>query len=98
MPTNWSNKMKVMNLQCHACGFTKPEGHFNEAEFLCESCYIEKFVPMEHLKPLPHRSLQSPGFPENLRMIGKGKEWLKNFFIQAQKWLHQKWDFFHQVG
>jgi|GEM_PF-4979792 len=99
MPANWSKKMKVMDLQCNACGIYKPEGHLKEDEFLCETCYIEKFLHMEDLKPLPHRSLRTHhAVPEGLQGMENGLNKLKKLWRQFRKWFNHQLRLFHFAG
>jgi len=98
MPANWSKKMRVVGLHCNACGLSKPEGHLNEGMFLCEPCYIDKFIPMKNLKPMPHRSLRTPDYPDFSQKLDRAVLVLKRLFLQLKKWFHQKWNLFHLVG
>ncbi|QPJ66198.1 MAG: hypothetical protein G3M78_12655 [Candidatus Nitrohelix vancouverensis] len=59
MPRHWIYSGIKTQLKCDACGVFGKTGHINESgqAFLCEACYIEKFIPMDRLRPLPHVAL-----------------------------------------
>ena len=94
MKTQWKYTRSNHLVNCSACERKSTGIHLNSLNnhTLCDSCYIEKYIPLDHLKPItqyPHRVSVSP--VEYLwGQAEKGLGWIEKRFSGLVKELIKK--------